>query len=239
MSQQRLARSTAIALCTFAIGVGCGGMDPVGNQPTDPTGSAGSSGTGGDVPSAPGGGNDAAAGRGGPAEGGGGGRGGAGGSVGGSGGAGAPGGAGGSVGGSGGAGAPGGAGGQVGGGAVGVDAGSRGGAPGVTTSGSPVDAGTSTDAASAPTFTEIYTNILRPYCAGSTCHDPGSAKGIGFASRSSAYTAVRARVKPGNGAGSSFFKTVDSGSMPRGAPKLSPQNLAKIQGWIDAGALDN
>ena len=54
-----------------------------------------------------------------------------------------------------------------------------------------------------------------------------------------AYTAVRSRVTPGNGAGSSFFNTVNSGSMPRGAPKLSAANLAKIKSWIDAGALNN
>jgi hypothetical protein len=238
MSQQRRARSTAIALCALAIGVGCGGMESIDDQTIAPTGGAGSSGTGVDTTSGPGGGNDAAAGRGGDSQGGGGGPGGTGGN------GGAPAGAGGNTGG---AGSPGGAGGNAGGssGVAGIGGrggggpGGRGGAVGTTSGGGAVDAGSKSDAASAPTFTEIYTNILLPYCSGSSCHDPGTAKNIGFASRSSAYTAVRARVKPGNGAGSSFFRTVNSGSMPRGAPKLSPENLAKIQAWIDAGALDN
>jgi hypothetical protein len=101
-----------------------------------------------------------------------------------------------------------------------------------------VDAGTNPDGAAAPTFTEIYTSILVTYCSGSSCHNPGSQKGISFASQSTAYTAVRNRVTPGNGAGSSFYSTVNSGQMPPGQ-KLSATNIAKIKAWIDAGALNN
>jgi hypothetical protein len=227
MSQQRLARSTAIALCAIAVSVGCGGTESVDDQTIAPPAGPGSSGAGGDTTSGPTGGSDAA-----------GGRGGLGGSAGvadaggrGGGGGGGPGGRGGAIGTTSGGSAVD-AGGAVDAGLA-VDAGSK------VDAGTAVDAGSKSDAVSAPTFTAIYTNILLPYCSGSSCHDPGTAKGIGFASRSSAYTAVRARVKPGNGAGSAFFKTVNSGSMPRGAPKLSPENLAKIQTWIDAGALDN
>jgi hypothetical protein len=46
-------------------------------------------------------------------------------------------------------------------------------------------------------------------------------------------------VTPGNGAGSSFYQTVNSGAMPPGGPKLSAANLALIQAWINAGALNN
>ena len=95
------------------------------------------------------------------------------------------------------------------------------------------------DAAPTVTFTDIYTSILLVSCSGSACHNPGSQKGIAFASQSSAYTSVRNRVTPGNGAGSSFYSTVNSGSMPPGGPKLSAANLAKIKAWIDAGALNN
>jgi hypothetical protein len=90
-----------------------------------------------------------------------------------------------------------------------------------------------------PTFTQIYTTILKVYCAGSNCHTPGSQGGVSFASQASAFSAVSSRVKAGNGAGSSFYNTVNSGSMPRGAPKLSAANLALIKAWIDAGALNN
>jgi len=107
------------------------------------------------------------------------------------------------------------------------------------TGGGSVDAGSNPDGTAAATFTEIYTTILTVYCSGSSCHNPGTASGVSFASQSSAYTAVSRRVTPGNGAGSAFYSTVNSGSMPRGAAKLSATNLAKIKAWIDAGALNN
>ena len=90
----------------------------------------------------------------------------------------------------------------------------------------------------APTFTQVYTTILVTYCSGSSCHNPGSQKGVSFASQSTAYSAVKSRVTAGNGAGSSFYMTVNSGSMPPGQ-KLSAANLALIKAWIDAGALNN
>ena len=96
-----------------------------------------------------------------------------------------------------------------------------------------------TGGGAAPTFTTIYTTILVPYCGGSSCHNPGTQGGVGFSSQSNAYNAVKSRVTAGNGAGSSFYNTVNSGSMPRGAAKLSATNLALIKAWIDAGALNN
>jgi hypothetical protein len=119
--------------------------------------------------------------------------------------------------------------------------------PNITTSTSSPDAGTSAgtkpgatpDGGSPPTFTQLYNDILIVSCAGGACHDPGSQKGIAFASQSSAYSAVRNRVTPGNGEGSSFFFTVNSGTMPPGGPKLSAASLALIRAWIDAGALDD
>lgn len=99
--------------------------------------------------------------------------------------------------------------------------------------------GSTTDGGTAPTFTEIYNNILVVYCSGSNCHNPGSQQGVSFSSQANAYTAVRNRVTPGNGAGSSFYTTVNSGAMPVGAPKLSAANLALIKAWIDAGAINN
>ena len=225
MSQNRLERIGAVALYMIAIGAGCG-ADPA-DQTVSPHDDASSTGTGGNTTSAPPSGKDAGGGSEAIAGGVAGGRGGGGG-------------------GSGPAGAGGAAGSTAGTTGPVTDAGARGGggttgpsSTGTAGSGVSADAGASPTAGGAPTFTDVYSNILVRYCAGSSCHDPGAAKGIGFASRASAYSAVRARVKPGDGAGSSFFKTVNSGSMPRGAPKLSPDNLAKIRAWIDAGALDN
>lgn len=91
----------------------------------------------------------------------------------------------------------------------------------------------------APTFTQVYTTVLVVYCSGSSCHDPGSQRGVSFSSQSNAYSAVRNLVTPGNGAGSSFYMTVNNGSMPPGGPKLSAANLALLKAWIDAGALNN
>jgi hypothetical protein len=115
----------------------------------------------------------------------------------------------------------------------------RGGSGGSTGGSGSVDAGSNPDGAAAATFTDIYMTILVPYCSGSNCHSPGSQGGVSFASQSTAYSAVSRRVTAGNGAGSSFYNTVNSGSMPRGAAKLSAANLAKIKAWIDAGALNN
>jgi hypothetical protein len=119
--------------------------------------------------------------------------------------------------------------------------------PNITTSTSSPDAGTSAganlgaraDGGSPPTFTQLYNHILIVSCAGGACHDPGIQKGISFASQASAYSAVRNRVTPGNGEGSSFFYTVNSGKMPPGGPTLSATNLAMIRAWIDASALDD
>ncbi len=91
----------------------------------------------------------------------------------------------------------------------------------------------------APTFTTVYSKILAVYCAGSSCHNPGTSGGLSFANQASAYAAVTSLVIPGDGAGSDFYSTVQSGAMPKGRTKLSATNLALIKHWIDAGALDD
>lgn len=93
--------------------------------------------------------------------------------------------------------------------------------------------------AAAVTFTQIYTNILKVSCLGSSCHSPGTQGGVSFASQSSAYTAVKSRVVAGNAAGSSFYTILTSGRMPQGAPKLSTTLLNEVAAWINAGALNN
>jgi hypothetical protein len=121
-----------------------------------------------------------------------------------------------------------------------VGSGGRGGALGTAGTSGAADGGANPDAGAAPTFTEIYTTILVVYCSGSSCHNPGSQRGISFASKSTAYTAVRSRVTPGNGAGSSLYTTVNSGRMPPGGvPAPTAAEIAKLKAWIDAGALNN
>ena len=90
-----------------------------------------------------------------------------------------------------------------------------------------------------PTFTTVYSKILAVYCTGSSCHNPGTSGGLSFATQASAYAAVSSLVTPGDGAGSDFYSTVQSGAMPKGRAKLSATNLALIKAWIDAGALND
>lgn len=99
--------------------------------------------------------------------------------------------------------------------------------------------GSGGSAGAATTFTTVYSKILAVYCTGSSCHDPGTSGGLSFATQASAYAAVSSLVIPGNGAGSDFYNTVDSGAMPKGRAKLSATNLSLIKTWIDAGALNN
>lgn len=110
---------------------------------------------------------------------------------------------------------------------------------GLTGTGTGGAMGTGGTTGAAPTFTQIYTQILVVYCAGSQCHDPGSQHNVAFATQSQAYSSVKSLVTAGNAANSSFYKTVNGGSMPPGGPKLSAANLQLIYDWINAGALNN
>src|SRR5579862_4579573 len=81
--------------------------------------------------------------------------------------------------------------------------------PNITTGTSSPDAGTSTstnlgtktgaraDGGTAPTFTQLYNDILLVSCSGGACHNPGMQKGVSFATQSLAYISVRNRVLPG------------------------------------------
>ena len=113
----------------------------------------------------------------------------------------------------------------------------RGGTSGTPDGGGP-DGG-ATDGGAAPTFTQVYTTILSVSCGGSSCHAPGTKGGVNFASQSTAYSTLKSKVTPGNGAGSNLYMLVNTGKMPEGKPKLSAANIALIKAWIDAGALNN
>ncbi|HLK91037.1 MAG TPA: hypothetical protein VKZ18_14150, partial [Polyangia bacterium] len=94
--------------------------------------------------------------------------------------------------------------------------------------------------AAAPTFTEIYTQTLSVYCSGNACHNPGSQHNVAFSTQANAYNSIKSLVTPGNGAGSSFYRTVNGGGMPPpGSTKPPAANIAAIKAWIDAGALNN
>ena len=68
-------------------------------------------------------------------------------------------------------------------------------ADGGTTDGGIADGGTARRRGRADVH-RFYTNILVIYCAGSSCHNPGTQGGVSFSSQSSAYSAVRGASRP-------------------------------------------
>jgi hypothetical protein len=120
-------------------------------------------------------------------------------------------------------------------------AGGRGGAGGGPMGrGGSSNGGTQSNGAVAPTFTEIYKNILIVYCGGSNCHNPGSPHGVGFSTQAGAYKSlVSVAIIPGDSQGSTLYTNVATGAMPAGKPMLSDTLVAQIGAWIDNGALDN
>jgi mono/diheme cytochrome c family protein len=92
------------------------------------------------------------------------------------------------------------------------------------------------EAASAATFASLYASIFVPSCSGGSCHDPGSQHGVSFVSQMTGYDSVRGMVTPRNAPGSELYTVLASGRMPPNGPMLSPDQLAAIASWIDAGA---
>lgn len=86
-----------------------------------------------------------------------------------------------------------------------------------------------------PTFTSIRRNIIKDRCSG--CHNATSLQ-VNLTN----FAGVLSRVTPGNAAGSLFYRRVSGNLaplMPQGGPSLSAAELAAIEGWINAGAMDN
>jgi hypothetical protein len=106
------------------------------------------------------------------------------------------------------------------------------------------DGGVAPSDAAGATWTEVYTTLLNntayaSNCSGAACHNPGGAHNVALATSAGGYTSIRAIVTPGSTTAGSLVKVLTSGSMPRGRPKMSTTDLAKIQSWIAAGALNN
>jgi len=93
------------------------------------------------------------------------------------------------------------------------------------------------NAASAVTFgTYAWFNaaIAQPLCL--NCHSGNMLKG-GY--DVSSYSAVITRVIPGNSSGSKLYQDLESGSMPKGAAKLTSEQVTAVRLWIDSGAANN
>jgi hypothetical protein len=131
-----------------------------------------------------------------------------------------------------------GAGGATGAGGRGGSAG--GGQGGPTAAGGKTGAGGSGSATgAAPTFTQVYTTILSAHCGGASCHNPGNQQGVTFTSQATAYKALQSYVSAGDATGSLLYLVVSTGAMPPTGPPLAAADVATIEGWINAGALNN
>ncbi len=80
-------------------------------------------------------------------------------------------------------------------------------------------------------FSSDIKPLIVSNCNGSSCHNAtDKASNIDL----SAYAGIKAIANSGR-----LISTINSGSMPKNASKLSQCNIDKIQSWVTAGALDN
>ncbi len=98
--------------------------------------------------------------------------------------------------------------------------------------------------AAAPTWSEVYSQILvngssPSNCLGSACHDPGVEKGLDLSTLQNGYKTILRRVTPGMPAASDLVTVLQSGYMPRGRPQMPAWQVQQISAWIQAGAQDN
>jgi hypothetical protein len=96
-------------------------------------------------------------------------------------------------------------------------------------------------ATAAPTWTELYRSLFDnpsypSSCTGSACHDPGSQKGINFASPAIGYQSLQHRIVAGAPSSSNLYLVLESGYMPLGRPKMPAADLDRVRAWIAAGA---
>jgi mono/diheme cytochrome c family protein len=104
------------------------------------------------------------------------------------------------------------------------------------TSGSPTD----TSAVASVSFSKDVMPILQSRCL--SCHGGGRAnRGLSF----DTYDTLMAGsnngpvIIPGNPNGSRLIQLVQSGTMPKQGPKLTPDQIQILIDWILAGALNN
>lgn len=118
------------------------------------------------------------------------------------------------------------------------------------------------DGATAPTFTQIYDDIINNAGLGAqrcnSCHGNNGSSGLSMNTKAAAYAnlvtngttancgAVTKRVTPNNTAQSSMFLKTSAAPpancgtrMPRGQNPLNAAQIKMIQDWINAGALNN
>ena len=111
------------------------------------------------------------------------------------------------------------------------------------------------DSGAAPTFTQVYDQVLQPSCAFSTCHGSSNGSGdFGFTDAAGAYAALldvesldspgSVRVVPGDPDSSYLMAKLEAAAGIVGDPMPPPSGLevdraALVRDWIAAGALQD
>jgi hypothetical protein len=111
------------------------------------------------------------------------------------------------------------------------------------------DAGAADAAPTAPTFTQVYAQIMSstPAVTASSCWGPchagpGTAKAmakIDMTTQEKAYPGVMKLVMPGNATRSKLYMEINTGAMPEKRPKLPANLIQMLAAWINAGAMNN
>jgi len=102
------------------------------------------------------------------------------------------------------------------------------------------------------TFTDVYTEVISQYCFGAMCHNPGGGKRPNFSMQAGTYTYFKnqGQLYPGQDPQRSYLYYIMHGNPnvtpptipympPNPNPKVPPEELAIVAGWIAGGALNN
>ncbi|MFM2363295.1 MAG: hypothetical protein RLZZ316_2197 [Bacteroidota bacterium] len=90
------------------------------------------------------------------------------------------------------------------------------------------------DTAAASTFSAVVLPILNTNC--NNCHGGSATAGAGI--NLDTYTSVKTQVNNGKLVGS-IIHAAGYSAMPKNGAKMSACNIAKINRWVAAGALNN
>lgn len=123
---------------------------------------------------------------------------------------------------------------------VAMDAGSAASDGPAAMDGSDADASTPPSTTWSSIYSELLANAAYPSnCAGASCHDPGTQKGLDLSTREKGWSTIQHRLSPGKPDASELIEVLKSGSMPDGRPKMAPADIDRIAAWITAGAQDD
>lgn len=97
------------------------------------------------------------------------------------------------------------------------------------------------------TFTDVYTSVISQYCFGSGCHNPSGGNRPDFSTQAKTYAYFKnqGQLYPGQDPQKSYIYSVMHGNPssntppympPTPNPKVSPEALAIVAGWIADGA---